>query len=394
MNMIRALFTLIPVLYVSQVMAFNLPKQTTKPYECKSCEQLSRDTLQEQWGIVNSSLEHVTSNRQKSFGYKKQVTAAQLEAGVTLQTTAPGAVIRIVPLQKQAVPQLQITTSKKEVLSLKAASSLYSQDGDQGNAMNITTDQTVVQIKPELGSGNFVINSTNKLNTLKAAQTDSSDAYSINVLDKSSSTFLEIETDSSHYQYGDKVTATFSFNEGSYEAKDIQAFLIDPMQKKVPLQLVKLNDQTFSASVTLESELNDHGENWYIEADVGGGLVRRTGHCAFSYSIPSAALLSIKKSPSTALTFVSTVEVASASRYALQSVLFRKNNQGEPVSLKTLQKAQWLEPGIHQIEFTFENSNQLKDEELYLGYLRLIDYGQLKSVYQFDKPIELTKLLD
>ncbi|WP_280524238.1 DUF4785 domain-containing protein [Legionella quateirensis] len=30
------------------------------------------------------------------------------------------------------------------------------------------------------------------------------------------------------------------------------------------------------------------------------------------------------------------------------------------------------------MQFTFDNSNQLADDSLYLGYLRLIDYGQLK----------------
>ncbi|MBA3935685.1 DUF4785 family protein, partial [Shigella sonnei] len=30
----------------------------------------------------------------------------------------------------------------------------------------------------------------------------------------------------------------------------------------------------------------------------------------------------------------------------------------------------------------------------YLGYLRLIDYGQLKTVYQYNQPVKLSQLVD
>ncbi|PYD07699.1 DUF4785 domain-containing protein, partial [Pseudomonas syringae pv. pisi] len=56
--------------------------------------------------------------------------------------------------------------------------------------------------------------------------------------------------------------------------------------------------------------------------------------------------------------------------------------------------AQWLEPGKHVLQFTFDNHNQLSDDNLYLGYLRLIDYGQLKTVYQYNQPVKLSQLVD
>ncbi len=63
-------------------------------------------------------------------------------------------------------------------------------------------------------------------------------------------------------------------------------------------------------------------------------------------------------------------------------------------ALETAQTGTWLEPGIHSVEFTFDNSQQLADDSLYLGYLRLVDYGQLKMIYHYDKPIKLSQLME
>ena len=62
--------------------------------------------------------------------------------------------------------------------------------------------------------------------------------------------------------------------------------------------------------------------------------------------------------------------------------------------IETSQKAQWFKPGKHLIQFTFDNQHQLAEDKLYLGYLRLLDYGQLKPVYQYDQPIKLTQLAE
>jgi len=75
-------------------------------------------------------------------------------------------------------------------------------------------------------------------------------------------------------------------------------------------------------------------------------------------------------------------------------VLYHKNSLGKIEPIETSQKAQWLDPGTKVIQFTFDNSNQLSDDSLYLSYLRLTDYGQLKTVYQYNQPIKLTQLVE
>lgn len=370
---------LMSTLAVTQSLAMDLPKQPIRAYACEQCNQLSHENLSQSWSISSNPLNTKVSNRQTSYHYRKQVTAAQLRAGVALSTDAPGAVIRITPLQKQSMPSMHLITSNKKQLSIKDASALYKQD-----------TQTFFQLKPEAGFGQFTLQSNGAI---------AEGTFLINVFDKFSTSPLIIETDSIHYQYGDTITATISLGKHELcETDDINANLVGPQKQKIPLEFAETSTNVFQASTTLASEINDNGENWYVEATVicelADELFNRSGHAAFSYSIPSAALLDIKKVASSPLTFETHVDVATASRYALQTVLFRKNEQGEIIPIETSQKAQWLEPGTQSMQFTFDNQSQLKDDSLYLGYIRLIDYGQLKPVYQVNELITLSKLTE
>ncbi|MXG06401.1 DUF4785 family protein, partial [Escherichia coli] len=134
------------------------------------------------------------------------------------------------------------------------------------------------------------------------------DAYMISVLDKFSITYLEVETDSLHYQYGDKLKATISLHNDitEYDVNDVDARLVGPKGQVISLNLTKLKSNVFEGTATLDSELNDRGENWYLETDVqteyGQEIIRRSGHTAFSYSIPSASLMNVKKLSSKPLT--------------------------------------------------------------------------------------------
>ena len=384
---------LMSTLFISQAYAFNLPKHPIKSYDCEVCSQLSHESLHDKWSITNQNLDGTVSNAQKSFSYKQKVTLKQLKEGVMVTTLGAGALIRITPLENKTIPQLVIKTPANQLLSLKEASALYSHDDDLGDSLLAQQHQVMAQIKPQLGVGTFILKS-------KQHNAHDADAYMLNVFDKFSLTSLDVESDSLHYSYGDSLTATLTINgpDDYYTIDDVEASLVGPAGQVIPLKITEIKNNKFEATSVLNSELNDKGENWYIEASVislhGEHIVKRTGHAAFSYSIPSATLLNVKKVSSKPLTFVATVDVATASRYALQSVLYKKTSSGHIKPIETSQRAQWLEPGKQVIQFNFDNSQQLSDDNLFLGYLRLTDYGQLKPVYLYNHPVKLTQLVE
>ncbi|MBI2786857.1 MAG: DUF4785 family protein, partial [Legionella longbeachae] len=124
----RTILTLISIFFFSQVNAYTLPQHPVKPYDCDMCDNLSHEELQAQWKTPAIPLKQAGSNIQKSYSYNKKVTAEQLKQGVTLPINAPGAVLRITPLQNKDIPALELKSTSTGFMSLKDASSLYSQD--------------------------------------------------------------------------------------------------------------------------------------------------------------------------------------------------------------------------------------------------------------------------
>ena len=392
----RTTLTLLSLFCCSQINAFTLPQNQIKSYDCDVCSTLPHESLQDSWKISENLLIKTEKNVQKSYSYSQKITAAQLQQGINLPIHSPEAVLRIIPLQKdKAIPALEIKSTASKFMSLKDASSLYSQDEAIDESLRLGAHQTMLQIKPELGSGNFVIQSKH-INPSSDA-----DQYLIHVFEKYSLIYLQVEPSELQYQYGDQFNALILLKDNitSYPVDDIHASLIGPDNQIVPLEIKQVKRNQFQASTQLSSDDNTHGGNWYIDVEVSSELdehtpTHRSARAAFSYSVPSASLMSIKKVSSKPLTLAATVNVATARRYAVQCILCKKNAKGEDIPVETSQSAQWLDPGKQTIQFSFDNSAHLAEDQLSIGYLHLTDYGQLKTVYQYDQPIRLSQLLD
>lgn len=384
---------LISALSMTQTFALSLPTQTTKSYDCSVCNALSKEELQDAWKISNKLLDQTPSNWQKSYGFREKISLSQLQQGVAITTLAPGAIIRIDSIQGTPIPSLNIITPNQRVIPLKEASTLYSQDETMGDLRFALKHQTLLQLKPELGSGLFIIKSNH-------IQKNKSDAFLVHVYDKFSSSYLGIKTNAIHYQSGETLEATIYLDDtlSHCSTDDIKATLVSPRGEMREISLKKTDQNEFTGTLQLTSENNDQGENWYVEVEVntkiGETSIKRNGHTAFSYAIPSASLTHINLLSIKPLTLQASVSVATSSRYALQAVLYHKNDLGEIKAIETSQKAQWLDAGEQLMQFTFDNSDQFEEDSLYLGYLRLTDYGQLKPVYQFNQPVKLSHLAD
>jgi hypothetical protein len=334
-----------------------------------------------------------SSNKQTSFSYTKRITEAQLEQGLTLPILTPGAVLRITALQDKTLPSFTLKTPMASFQKLEECSSLYSSDEALAESLPTDLHQTIVQIKPELGRGTFVLKTKEK--GLSANNT-----YVVSVFEKHSSIQLEIDPSSLHYKYGDEFKALISLKEKerTYPISYINAVLISPKNQMFPLTLKKLQEDQFEASTLLNFEEETHGGNWYIEVAVASHNVilpvYRTGKAAFSYSIPSASLSNIQKISSNPLILRAQIHTATASRYSLQGLLLHQDNKGALIPFETAQSTQWLEPGEHTIELHFENPDQIEEDKIFFGPLYILDYGQLKKVYEYNAPIKLSHLAD
>ena len=376
---------LITLLFSSSLYSYDLPKKSVKSYDCTHCNDLSHEKLQSQWAIENKPVKALPINAQESVSYEQKISAKQLQEGVSVTIEAPGAVILLTPLQEKPLPNVDLYTQNQRP-TLKQPFALQAHNEEISAALMAVPYQHIMQINPDLGAGTFILKTTEAI-------TPSSDSYLLHVYDKFSSTSAKIQSDKLQYQYGDHFLASLSLTGSKKKIleKDVSAYLLSPHHDIVPLKVSQVGHNEFHIETTLNSESNPRGGNWYLEVDVwhkGHHELHRTVRNAFSYSIPSANILSIKKINTQPLTFVATIEVANASRYCLQSLLFQSNEN--PVELA--QNAQWLEPGIQTIQFQFNNSQNLPENTLFLGQLQLIDYGQLKTIYQYNPLIRVEQL--
>lgn len=386
---------ILSALWAGQGLAFSLPDQVIHPYECESCDALSHDNLSSRWPTSQLPLGHDTMHSQKSNKYTLRVTLNDLTKGVALNTLAPGAVIRISPAHPDAALKLtmQLQTPDQHILPLKDASVLFAENEGLQESAFAGESITALQLKPELGYGQFVLKSA-------PIQGHEQDTYIVHVFDQGSDAYLTVSTDKARYHYGDELVATFSLRDDAvgYPIDVITANLIAPDGTVRVLPLEKVAWDLYQSKIGLRSEKGYHGENWYIEAqvdtDVSGRNIKRQAHTAFSYTIPSAAVRSIKRGKTTEpFQFTANVDVATGSRYALQIVLFATNEKGKVVPIDTVQSAAWFTTGLHELSFGFnpEHSSQYK-APYYLGALQLTDYGQLKAVYEYSQLIPLQQI--
>ncbi|WED41821.1 DUF4785 domain-containing protein [Legionella cardiaca] len=387
------LIFLTTTLWFTQLQAISLPTQPIISYDCKQCENLSHDDLNSSWTTDEGALKEEIVHKQISRNYQIKASLQQLHNGISIYTQAPGALIRITSANStvSSSPNLYIRNSQGKQFSVQEASSLLSKDTALKNTP-FAGQLLAFQLKPELGSGKFIINSTD--NSANANE----GPYIIHVYDKDAATYLSLETDKARYHYGDKlnVTIRLSDDELNYPIDYINANVINPSGEIMPLNLEQVSNNLYQAQFDLVSDKNVLGENWYVAVEtstlLGDETITRQAHTAFSYVIPSATIRKIRATDKP-LSFSAKVEVATGSRYALEAILFGSDSAGKLHPITAVQSASWLSPGKHTINFSFDSD--LKTDykaPYYLGYLHLIDFGQLKPVYEYNTPIELTTL--
>ncbi|WP_131783293.1 DUF4785 domain-containing protein [Legionella gresilensis] len=376
--------------YLSQVWAISMPTQPLKEYECAHCDSLSHTPLSTSWPI-HDKLFKFNLTKQKSNKYHFEVTAAELQRGIPIYTLAPQAVLRIVPNNKKIVlpdSVLYLAKSPNIRLSFLEASTLSQNKSLDSSLSNL---DKVIELKPEIGSGQFILSLTDF--TIL-----STERFQIRIFDKASTSYLHVETNQPYYQYGDELITTVFLTKDKQRTlvNSIKASLLSPDGERLPITLEEIEPTLYRGKIKLNNEKNFPGQNWYVETDVnakvGDQTINRHAHTAFSYAIPSAQVTQITRLPSS-LRFVATINVATGSRYMLQAVLFKGDSRGRKNAIEIAQTAHWIAPGYSTLIISFKHKIDKKEHSpYYLGSIQLIDYGQLKPVYEHNSPIDISHL--
>jgi len=343
--------------------AHDLLPSTLTTSSAKSLPNVSMDAVSFCWPLKADKeiALHQSVTTASSREYRLVVPAAQLQAGVEIPTTAPGALIRLNPAGSARLgkalsidpksivlvdPQGKEHFNGNGMLNLADAEALKAADAP------FAEGTSAFRIDPVLGSGSF------KLVVPNADESGS--GWVVNVLEKDSPVVFELSTDRNAYLQGQKFRASFDLR-GAGSITQLQAELHSPSGRTQPVHiLAKPGSTSFVAIGTLNRTEPAEGL-WEIHATVRGsspeGPVIRDVHTAFAMSAPTARFLGrAMVSDSDGLVVELPVEVGSDGRYSAEAVLFGTDAEGEMYPLGICQSADYLTAGTASLSLHFEAS--------------------------------------
>lgn len=316
--------------------------------------------------------------RNSSRQYWLETSSAELKSGITLYTTAPGAVIRISAKgnSKAAsdfdIGALQFGTSKDWLSASAASDALASQAALKHTGL---AGNTALRLRQDFPVGSFKVR-------LHPTAKSTPGALLVHVFEPNSNAIATAVSAKRHYSSGSKATIQVELSEISQAS--LHGFVVAPDGESF--------DLTFkNQSADLKLPKGYHGMGlWeahvYVNGDHKGLPTARSVRVPFSVATPTAkfdrnVIVDEER-------FGFDIQVASSGRYAVKGVLMGTNSKGALVPVSVAESAQWLEPGNHQLELNFANktSGQIS-APFEIQHLQLVDQSRMAVLHQQQRAV-------
>lgn len=310
-------------------------------------------------------------HRAESREYWATVDGAELQAGVAIDTTAPGALVRLSPAGNgpgkrpaAAVDPSQLRVlkngrllSQPQALGQRATTEQLRQAG-----MDVSDGTAIVQLAPSLGQGRFQLQ-------LPRAE----GRFLVHVYEPQSPLVLHAQADRVRALAGDTFTVDARLENAGAPMRGarVEGQLVSPGGQVFPLEfrggkaLARLPEQADSGPGLWEVQL-------FAGAATAGGPVQRDARTAIEVSRPTARLAGGYGFDAASVAFKLPVQVAAAGRYELRGVLYATGPGGRLAPVAQAHSAAWLEPGRRSLDLPFGAAN------LPMGYGAPFELRQLE----------------
>lgn len=287
--------------------------------------------------------------------YWKDVDGAALARGVTIHTTAPGALVLISPAgdgsRAVAPGALQVRQAGRAIAAKDATVALASQAAlEAATGTGFAPGALGFQLRPALGAGAF---------DLQLA--DARGRYVVHVREPDSAVALRVENPAPAYRTGDRVSLQASLDSGAGRATldDIGGMLVAPDGRDFPLRTVRTRDG-IKLDAVLPQDASSVPGLWEAHVlaagEAGGAEVLRDAKVAFEVTAPTARLrgrYTARSDASGQLMFDLPVEVGSPGRYEVRAVLYGTDARGELAPVAVGHAADWLGRGAGALTLVF-----------------------------------------
>jgi hypothetical protein len=281
-----------------------------------------------------------------------QVDAAQLRRGLTIDTTAPGAVVRLSPLGKSAhvaPAALELSRGGRTIDAAQAYSHRSDATALQAAGFDPGAGSMVAQISPALGDGRFEI---------RHAQAQG--RYLLQVFEPNSKTVLRSGATRPVVHAGGRVDVEARFEAASRALPGTQfgGQLVSPSGRLVDLAFVAGGDGRVRAQALLPADAAVEPGLWeaqvFAEGQDRGLRVQREGRTAFAVAQPTARFAGEVRTSGRGTGYAFPVQVGSPGRYEVAGTLFATGEDGIARPVAQAAAAAWLEPGARTLRLAFD----------------------------------------
>jgi hypothetical protein len=291
----------------------------------------------------------------ESREYWTQVDAAQMRSGIDIDTTAPGAVLRISPIGKSlpvTTQKLSLSSHGQNIDAGKAFAHIANSDQLQQAGMDVSNGTAVVQFDKGLGQGRF---------RLQVA--DASGRYLLHVFEPDSPYALHAGADRANLLAGGQfeVTAVLGKGQIGLAGSEMAGLLVSPSGKSYDLNFSPGKSGAQRALARVPVDAQSESGLWEVQVFAGasdnGVRIQRDSRTAVAVAQPTAKLDGSYRFDSASLNFSAPIQVGSSGRYELRATLFATATDGVARPVSEAHSAAWFDSGTHALTLNFDRAH-------------------------------------
>lgn len=308
--------------------------------------------------------------------YWRDVSASELQQGLQLPLTAPGAIIRLSPGDrvggKLDPAGVHLQLGRQSLTANTASSQVADAASLHAAGMDVPAESMVMQLKPALGAG---------IATLQVPA--ASGRYVVHVFEPQSPFTVTATADRDDLLLGRNVHVRVALQD---EGRDIPlssvgGLLRAPDGNSTSLRFQRQADGSFSVDAQPRNIPATPGlwelHSFTVGRDAAGNEIRRDTTTVFAAAVPDArfsGLASTARATDRGIDITLGVTARSASRYAVSGVLYGRGANGLMVPAAFAQSAAWMSAGDGKLTLHYDPASlQGIDAPYELHDLRLQD---------------------
>ena len=309
----------------------------------------------------------------KSQQYYMRVTGAELNKGLSIDTSAAGALVRISPTKGSnsssiKVEELKITTPTGNKMSAVDAMEFKANSKDL-QATPFPEGTSVFKFDSQLGAGKFKINTTRQLMD--------KEEFIVNVLEKKSPFQLSLRTNAHQVFAGENFSAKLQLTNLSEKTNmlssrtnkqqsvspkltAVKGKLVAPDGQEYPVKFSASKNGEFNLDMPMTLPLSAAQGLWEVKVNTQGQngalVIKRDARLAFAYNPVTAVVENVSMPRQFAKQHIQsqvTVNAQYAGRYEVKGILYGKQ-KGRLIPMMETRTAMWLEVGDNQVPLLFD----------------------------------------